>query len=148
MSLYHVLGIWFGLNIQFYSSRERWETTMHKTKLTISEVIPLKKQKQNPIIGMCWHCYSRNFRFDCIQFYSIYSILLAHYQNGELSDEFARNLDACVATDMKSDKKSDVLVTVSNENAYDGYISRDFPTDLRRKFIAIRKKDSSEVIGQ
>lgn len=58
-------------------------------------------------------------------------------------------MDACIATDtnVNAYKKADVLVTVSNENAYDGYVSRDFPTDLRRKFIAIRKKDSSEVIG-
>lgn len=72
--------------------------------------------------------------------------LPAHYQNGELSDEFARDLDACVATDTKDEKKANVLVTVSNDNAYDGYVSRNFPTDLRRKFIAIRKKDSSQVL--
>lgn len=71
--------------------------------------------------------------------------LLAHYQNGELSDEFSKNLDACIAIDTKSDKKANVLVTVSNENAYDGYVSRNFPTDLKKKFIAIRKKDSSKV---
>lgn len=69
----------------------------------------------------------------------------AHFQNGELSDEFASGLDVCLGTDSQTDKAASVLVAVSKDNVYDGYVGKDFPTDLKRTFLAIRKKNSEEV---
>lgn len=70
---------------------------------------------------------------------------LAHFQNGELSDEFAANLDVCLAKDTQNEASPPILVSVSKDNVYDGYIGKGFPTDLKRTFIAIRKKNSEEV---
>lgn len=70
---------------------------------------------------------------------------IAHFQNGELSDEFAENLDICLAKDIQEDGKSSVLLATSKNNVYDGYIGKGYPTDLKRTFLAIRKKDSEEV---
>lgn len=75
----------------------------------------------------------------------MHAFSLAHYQNGTLSDEFASNSDVCLATDTQDDKLPKVLLTVSNNNAYDGYVGKDFPTDLKRTFIGIHKKDTNEV---
>lgn len=70
---------------------------------------------------------------------------LAHFQNGELSDEFAANLDVCFGKNTQDDGASPVLVAVSKDNVYDGYVGKGFPTDLKRTFIAIRKKNSEKV---
>lgn len=70
-------------------------------------------------------------------------MVLAHFQNGEVSDEFAANVDVCLAKDTHN--SAPVLLTISKENAYDGYVGKGFPNDLKRTFIAIRKKDSEEV---
>lgn len=71
--------------------------------------------------------------------------VLAHFQNGELSDEFAANLDVCLAKDTQNDNSPSVLLAVSKDNVYDGYVGKGFPTDLKRTFLAVRKKDSEEV---
>lgn len=84
-------------------------------------------------------CKIYSFVFVGICFY------LAHFQNGELSDEFAVGLDVCIAKDSQRDEMPPVLVAVSNNNVYDGYIGKGFPSDLKRTFIAIRKKNSEEV---
>lgn len=72
---------------------------------------------------------------------------LAHFQNGELSDEFAENLDVCLAKDTQAadEGTSSVLLAISKNNVYDGRIGKGYPTDLKRKFLAIRKKNSEEV---
>lgn len=70
---------------------------------------------------------------------------LAHYQNGEISNEFAQNLDVCLANDTQTENASAVLLTVSKDNVYDGYINKGFPIDLKRTFIAIRKANSNRV---
>lgn len=62
-----------------------------------------------------------------------------------MSDEFAAGLDVCIAKDSQRDELPPVLVAVSNDNVYDGYIGKGFPSDLKRTFIAIRKKNSEEV---
>lgn len=54
-------------------------------------------------------------------------------------------MDVFKATDTQRDGSASVLVAVSKKNVYDGYIGQDFPTDLKRTFVAIRKKDSDEV---
>lgn len=71
--------------------------------------------------------------------------VLAHFQNGELSDEFAANVDVCLAKDTQNDNSPSVLLAVSKDNVYDGYVGKGFPTDLKRTFLAVRKKDSEEV---
>lgn len=72
---------------------------------------------------------------------------LAHFQNGEISDEFAENLDICLARDTQAtdDGSAPVLLAISDSNVYDGHIGKGYPTDLKRKFLAVRKKDSEEV---
>lgn len=119
---------------------------MPKVKCVISDVIPLKKHKQNPIIGK-WN----NFQFifnvtDNIN--SEFLIGLAHFQNGEISDEFAENLDICLAKDTQAadDGSPSVLLAISKNNVYDGRIGQGYPTDLKRKFLVVRKKDSEEVM--
>lgn len=62
-----------------------------------------------------------------------------------MSDEFAESLDICVAKDTQNEGTSSVLLAISKNNVYDGYIGKGYPTDLKRKFLAIRKKDSEEV---
>lgn len=71
--------------------------------------------------------------------------ILAHFQNGELSDEFAASMDFCLAKDTQTDIAPSVLLGISNANVYDGYVGRGYPTNLKRTFIAIRKKGSEEV---
>lgn len=118
---------------------------MPKVKCTIEEVVPIKKQKQNPIIGEIFFFFkefgsSEDCVFDFNQPFS-----LAHYQNGEISDEFAENLDVCLANDTQTEIGSSVLLTVSKDNVYDGYVNKGFPIDLKRTFIAIRKANSDKV---
>lgn len=72
-------------------------------------------------------------------------LCLAHFQNGELSDEFADNLDICLAKHTNAEDKSPVLLAISENNVYDGYVGKGYPTDLKRTFLAIRKKDSEDV---
>lgn len=50
-----------------------------------------------------------------------------------------------MAKNTQDDKAAPVLLAVSKDNAYDGYVGKGYPTDLKRTFIAIRKKDSEEV---
>lgn len=71
----------------------------------------------------------------------------AHYQNGEIGEEFTRNLDVCLATDTQTEKTEPVLLTISNNNAYDGYVGKDFRTDLKRTFVAVRKANSDKVLN-
>lgn len=115
---------------------------MPKVKCTISEVIPLKKHKQNPIIGKYW-------QNGIIVAWSIFKSLClsvsAHFQNGKVSNEFASEMDVFKGADTQQDGAADILVAVSKNNVYDGYIGQDYPTDLKRTFIAIRKKHSDEV---
>lgn len=118
---------------------------MPKIKCTIEEVVPIKKHKQNPIIGEIFFGFtkfgsSKGCLFDFNQSFS-----LAHYQNGEISDEFAENLDVCLANDTQTENASSVLLTVSKDNVYDGYINKGFPIDLKRTFIAVRKANSDKV---
>lgn len=84
----------------------------------------------------------------CLQKYfeiELLFILLAHFQNGEIGDELAKNLDVCLASDTQTEKAEPVLLAVSNNNVYDGYVNKDFPRDLKRTFIAIRKANSDHV---
>lgn len=121
---------------------------MPKVKCIISDVIPLKKHKQNPIIGKWNFCViyiqSPEVQYNCN---SDGKHFLAHFQNGEISDEFAENLDICLAKDTQAtdDGSPSVLLAISNKNVYDGHIGKGYPTDLKRKFLAVRKKDSEEV---
>lgn len=117
---------------------------MPKVKCIISDVIPLKKHKQNPIIGKVIRKVLQLIT-SSISSFGLLFFGLAHFQNGELSDEFAGNLDICVAKDTQNEGASPVLLAISKNNVYDGYIGKGYPTDLKRKFLAIRKKDSEEV---
>lgn len=72
-------------------------------------------------------------------------MISAHFQNGEISDEFAANVDVCMARDTQNVSSPPILLAISKDNAYDGYVGKGYPTDLKRTFIAIRKKDSEEV---
>lgn len=91
------------------------------------------------------------FNFNWIRFikrvfhFNRFSSFLAHYQNGEISDEFAQNFDVCLANDTQTENGASVLLTVSKDNVYDGYINKGFPTELKRTFIAIRKANSDKV---
>lgn len=77
--------------------------------------------------------------------HSTYFTVSAHFQNGRISDEFANEMDVFKATDTQQDGSPHVLLAVSKNNVYDGYIGQEFPNDLKRSFIAIRKKNSDEV---
>lgn len=85
-----------------------------------------------------FHCNSQKFSL-------LHFIRLAHFQNGELSDEFVRGVDVCMAKDSENEGSSPVLLAISKNNVYDGVINKGYPTDLERTFIAIRKKNSEEV---
>lgn len=54
-------------------------------------------------------------------------------------------MDVFKATDTQQDGSASVLVAVSKSNVYDGYIGVDAPADLRRRFIAVRKKGADQV---
>lgn len=116
---------------------------MPKLKCTIKEVVPIKKHKQNPIIGKLWKLiFKRGLKLEIS--YHFFSFT-ARYQNGEISDEFAQSLDVCLATDTQTEDHSPVLMTISNKNVYDGYVNKNARTDLKRKFIAVRKANTNNV---
>lgn len=76
----------------------------------------------------------------------IFFSFAANYQNGTISDKFTSDLDVCIATD--TEKCSPALLTICNNNVYDGYVSTDYPTNLKTTFIGIRKKGTKEVSKQ
>ncbi|XP_031637778.1 uncharacterized protein LOC116350183 isoform X3 [Contarinia nasturtii] len=88
---------------------------MSKTQSTIDEIIPIKKHKQNPIV--------------------------AYFQNGQMTDNFAANLDVCTV----KDSTNKILLAISKDNIYDGYIDHSSLTKLNKTFLAIRKKKSEKV---
>lgn len=119
---------------------------MPKVKCTIGDVVPLKKLKQNPIIGKIVfffpsHCIGRAKQSHSRR----HVIYVAHFQNGTISDEFANEMDVFRATDTQQDGSASVLVAVSKSNVYDGYVGLDAAADLRRRFIAVRKKGADQV---
>lgn len=72
----------------------------------------------------------------------IYSV--AHF-SGEPNDDFVANLDILPAKNKEDENCAEILLAVSEDNLYDGIVGRGYPTDLKRTFIAIRKKGSDEV---
>lgn len=50
-----------------------------------------------------------------------------------------------MAKNAQDETSANILLTISKDNVYDGIVGRGYPTDLKRTFIAIRKKNSEEV---
>lgn len=54
-------------------------------------------------------------------------------------------MDTCLAVNTEEGHDTKVALVVTNNNVYDGYVGKGFPTDLVKTYIGIRKKDSNEV---
>lgn len=54
-------------------------------------------------------------------------------------------MDACIGIDTANERNDSLLIAISKNNVYEGYIDKGYPTNLRKTLIGIRKRDSNEV---
>lgn len=118
-------------------------------KCKVTEVIPLSKIHENPVLGMFYtdteqstlhrqHKTSQLPTFYMFQFAQ--SASTVHFQNGSLQPN--HGLECLLA---RNDTNRLLAIAAQEDNVYTGTVGEGFAGDLMRNFIGIRNKVTNKV---